>query len=112
MSSESKQFFIHGYCVQRGDDRFVGVCLRPFLVVEGDSHGQVKTRLLQLIRAYLEDAVQEGEVERRLQLRAPLKYYFEYCLGTLVIWLKRLPLNWLASSYRTFSKPLPLPQHG
>jgi hypothetical protein len=80
----TRRIVLRGYVKDTENGRHVAVCLTLNLVVEGRSRREALTRLHNLIRAYLQDAVSEGELEQWVPRRAPLYFYVEYVLGRIV----------------------------
>ena len=80
-----RTYVLRGYVKERSDGRFVGVCLRPGLVVEGQSVRDALDKLQQLTRAYLAEAAKDGHLEHFLAQRAPAKFYVEYAVGRVLL---------------------------
>ena len=94
---------LRGFTVRRRDGRFVAFCVRPYLVVEGDSFADANTRMQRLIEAYLADAIKDGTIDQMMARRAPLGVMCEYAAA----WLSQA----LNNSGRTFTKECCIPQH-
>lgn len=95
---------LRGFTVRRPDGRFVAICLRPYLVVEGVSWADASTRMQRLIEAYVADAINDGNLDMMLSRKAPLGVRFEY-LNLRVL----KALN--GTSGRTFETTCCIPQH-
>ena len=102
----SRQYRLRGYVKERPDGRFVGVCLRPNLVVEGHSQDEALTKLWDLIAAYMMDALKDGQIDHFMAQRAPLRFQLEYCAGWLRARTHALDHNFLA-----FTETRTIPQH-
>ena len=63
---ENKEYVLRGFIRLRPSGRFVGVCLRPNLVVEADSREEAFEKLKDLVGAYRADAVIRGWRARSL----------------------------------------------
>lgn len=75
---ENKEYVLRGFIRLRPSGRFVGVCLRPNLVVEADSREEAFEKLKDLIGAYRADAVRDGDLDHFMKQRAPLAFYLEW----------------------------------
>lgn len=75
---ENKEYVLRGFIRLRPSGRFVGVCLKPNLVVEADSKKEAFRKLTDLIDAYHADAVRDGELDHFMKQRAPLAFYLEW----------------------------------
>jgi len=75
---ENKEYVLRGFIRLRPSGRFVGVCLRPNLVVEADSREEAFEKLKDLIGAYRADAVRDGELDHFMKQRAPFAFYLEW----------------------------------
>ena len=75
---ENKEYVLRGFIRLRPSGRFVGVCLKPNLVVEADSREEAFEKLKDLIDAYHADAVRDGELDHFMKQRAPLAFYLEW----------------------------------
>jgi len=100
-----KTFVMRGYVRERPDGRFVGVCLRPGLIVEASSAEDALDKLHALIQAYANDSINDGTLECMMQ-RAPARFYLEYWTGRV----RRLFRN-LNGPFNTFTETRTLPQH-
>lgn len=80
---ENKEYVLRGFIRLRPSGRFVGVCLRPNLVVEADSREEAFEKLKDLIGAYYADAVRDGELDHFMKQRAPLAFYLEWFSGRI-----------------------------
>lgn len=101
--NKTQTFTIRGF-VRPGDGGvFVGVCLRPYLVVEGETEGEAMHKLHQLIKAYVVDAFKDGTLDEFMRRRAPLALYAQYA-GARV-------MHVLSSSFRPFTETCQLPKH-
>jgi len=58
----------------------MGVCLTLNLVVKADSREHAKTKLEDLIEAYVSDAIAQDEIDEYVPRHAPLLFYIEYLM--------------------------------
>jgi hypothetical protein len=87
--------------------RHLGVCLTLNLVVEATNQRQALRDLHALIDAYLQDAINNDELEQFAPRRAPARFYVEY-------WAWRVlgQMRALQRSFKAFKDQHPLPVHG
>lgn len=69
---------LRGYIKEARPGRHIGVCLTLNLVVEGPTQDEALVKLRDLIQAYLEDAIEDGELDSFVPRRAPLAFYVDY----------------------------------
>ena len=81
--AKSKSYVLRCYIKQVASGEYVGVCLRPNLVVQARSEREAKHRLQELIKAYVKDAIRDGALDHFMSQRAPVRFYLEYCTGWL-----------------------------
>lgn len=101
-----RTFVLRGYIRERPDGRFVGVCLRPGLIVEATSADEAWDRLHGLIYAYVDDSLNDGTLEQCMMQRAPARFYVEYLTGRA----RRLFRN-INGPFNTFTETRTLSQH-
>lgn len=106
MAQEQRTYVLRGYIKERPHGRFVAVCLKPNLVVEGSTQSEAFHKLQQLICAFVEDAVKDGHLEHFMAQRAPLRFHVEYGVGQV----KRLARA-LNQSFKPFTETCNIPQH-
>ena len=94
----SKSYVLRAYVKGRPSGRFVAVCLRPNLIVEGSTQVEAQDKLQQLLDAYVDDASTNGHLDYFMAKRAPLRFHVEYWLGRL----RRLALA-LNRSFKPFN---------
>jgi hypothetical protein len=99
---ESRTYVLRGYVKERPDGRFIGVCLRPNLIVEGRSSGEALHKLQGLIHAYVQDAVKDGNLAQMMSLRAPATFYREYWTGRVLLALSH--------SFKPFTETCNIPR--
>ena len=80
------------------------ICLKPYLAVEGASFPEAHQKMDRLLRAYIVDAVNDGQLEHFMSRRAPFSVYAEYLLSRLSGLLRQ-------RRYRTFSETGTVPVH-
>jgi hypothetical protein len=83
MADNQRTYDLRCYVKERPSGRFVAVCLKPNLVVEGGTQAEARQKLGLLLDAYVEDAVKDGHLERSMAQRAPLRFHVEYWIGRL-----------------------------
>lgn len=89
----------------RESGQWVGICLPFDLAVQGDNPEEVKAKLREQIRAYLQDALngQDREhAEHLLRRRAPAKYWAMYWAIKLASHLRKF------IDARTYQVPMPM----
>ena len=96
-------FTLRCYVAKRAESRYVGVCLRPNLVVEARSQDAAMRELEVLIDAYIESATSDAQVDHFMSQRAPLRFYVEY-------WMPK-GLRALNSAIRKFTETRTVQQH-
>src|SRR5262245_4530509 len=99
----ARKYVVHGFIRRTSNGRYLGVCLRPYLVVEGDTLGEASHKMLQLIEAYVTDAAKDGNIDEFMARRAPLSYHAQY----VVAWL----IHSISNSVKPFTKTCCIPQH-
>lgn len=77
----TRSYVLRGYVKEREDGRFVGVCLKPNLVVEASTQDAALRQLRDLIGAYIMDAAKDGQLDYFMSRRAPARFYTEYAFG-------------------------------
>ena len=102
----NKPYLLRGYLKLLPNGKWLGVCLTLNLVVEAESRERVRDKLESLVAAYVEDAVENNEVDEFIPRRAPFRFYAEY--AKLVA---ESILGGLGQSFATFSEALPLQKH-
>jgi predicted RNase H-like HicB family nuclease len=105
MPQNQRTFDLRCYVKGRPSGRFVAVCLKPNLVVEGSTQIEARQKLDQLLDAYIEEAGKDGQLEHFMAQRAPLHFYVEYWLGRL-----KRSASTLDHSFTTFNETK-RPQH-
>ena len=105
MAQARGQIRLHGFSKRVADGRYIAVYLQPYLVVQGHSHREARTKLDALLQAYLEDATQDGRLHAALERRAPLSYRLEVWLSRLVHLLRR------SHTVESIRKTCCIPQH-
>jgi predicted RNase H-like HicB family nuclease len=105
VAQKQQAYVLRGYIKERPNGRFVAVCLKPNLVVEGSTQSEAFRRLQQLIYAYIEDAVKDGHLEHFMAQRAPLRFHVEYGVGRLQ------GLALALKSFKPFTETCNIPQH-
>jgi hypothetical protein len=96
---QQREYVLRSYVTRRPSGRFVAVCLKPNLVVEGGTQNEARQKLQQLLDAYVDDATKDGHLEYFMAQRAPLQFRVEYWVGRLK---RRLALV-LNRSFKPFS---------
>lgn len=71
---------LRGYFKELPSGKHLGVCLTLNLVVEAESLEDARRKLYGLMAAYLQDAIENGEVEQFVPRRAPLSFYLDYLI--------------------------------
>lgn len=84
-------YLLRGYVRRLIGGKWLGVCLTLNLVVEADSREGAKDKLEQLIDAYVNDAIENDEVDAFIPRRAPVSFYVEYFLLRLSHQFKSRP---------------------
>ncbi len=102
MPRQQRAYILRAYVKGRPNGRFVAVCLKPNLVVEGSTQVEARQKLEQLLDAYVDDAAKDGHLEHFMAQRAPLRFHVEYWFGRL----KRLA-HALNRSFKPFSMKTP-----
>jgi len=87
MATPTKTVSLRGYIKEAAPNRFVGVCLTLNLVVEGQTQTEAIRKLLDVIQVYVDDAVQNNELEHFVPRRAPTSFYVEYWGFRAVGWM-------------------------
>jgi len=98
-----KIYKLRGYVTQRGERRFVAVCLKPNLVFEGSTQREAMNGILRLIRTYAKEAAQDGQLDHFMATRAPLRFHFEYATGRIA--------KLMNHSFKPFKQTCCIPQH-
>lgn len=83
MAQHQRAYVLRAYVKGRPNGRFVAVCLKPNLVVEGSTQVEARQKLEELLDAYVDDAVKDGHLEHFMAQRAPLRFRVEYWVGRL-----------------------------
>src|SRR5689334_15771437 len=101
-----KPYLLRGYVRRLPNGKWMGVCLTLNLVVEAATREATKAKLESLIEAYLDDAVENDEVDAYIPRHAPLAFYVEYWRLKLASWFgpRREPST-------IFSELRPIRQH-
>jgi len=99
----TRTFVLRGYVTQREDGRFVGVCLKPNLVVESASEDAAFRQLRELIATYVLEAAKDGHLDHFMSQRAPSRFYVEYFVGRC-----KRSLKLLNSAFLTFTESKPV----
>jgi hypothetical protein len=105
-SKSDKLYRLRGYIRQIRPGEFVGVCLTLNLVVKGASQSEARRRLKELIDAYVDDAIENDEVDEFIPRRAPWSFYLEY----LQLWL-RSALHFVRAPFTLLNEVRPLQRH-
>lgn len=99
-------YVLRGFIKQRAEGRFVAVCLRPGLVVEGPSKRETLSKLEDLIEAYVLEAYADGQATELMARRAPLAFYCEYLCGRAM-----QLFHFFDGPFQTFTETRPVPTH-
>jgi len=105
-SVSPRTYVLRGFIKQVDEGRYVGVCLKPNLVVEADSKDEAFQKLHELIRAYTLDAARDGQLDYFMSRRAPAKFYAEYAVGRA-----QTLLHALNKPFLTFTETCNIPQY-
>lgn len=97
---------LRGYVRELAPGRYLGVCLTLNLVVEATTPRKALKQLHGLIEAYLQDALENHELDAFVPRRAPTRFYAEYWIGRLVG-----RMTALRRSFRAFKDQHTLPVH-
>jgi hypothetical protein len=74
------------------------VCVTLNLVAQGATQRQAISKLHELIKAYIKDAVRNNELDEFVPHRAPLRYYVEYAFVRAACTISSLrPRFWVAT---------------
>ena len=89
---------------RREDDHWVGLCIDFDLAVQGCTLGEVRSKLEQQIRLYVDEAmtVDRKHAAYLLRRKAPLRYRLEFRAIELMMRVRRL------RAALAFEMPLPL----
>jgi hypothetical protein len=98
---------LRGYVRETAPGRHVGVCLTLNLVVVASSQRQALHQLHELIKAYLQDAIANAELEHFVPRRAPARFYVEYWVWRVIARVRALQCK-----FRAFKDHHPIPVHG
>ena len=79
------KYRLRGFVARRSGARFVGVCLRPNLVLEGPTSAEGFARLQDVADAYYTDALRDGPVDRFMKLRCSFRFSLEWLCGRLFL---------------------------
>lgn len=105
-TAKPKTYKLRGYVKERPDGRYIGVCLRPNLVVEAESQNAALDKLRALVEEYMQDAIEDDQLDHFMSQHAPAKFYLEYYADRLKALTHLLRVPFLA-----FSETRPLPRH-
>lgn len=102
----SKTYVLRGYVRQLENGKFQGICLSVNLLVESNSFEGAKKSLDALIKAYVEDAIKDGDLDAAMSRPAHWHHYAEF------YWLSVLHrLHILNSAFCRFTESRPIPMH-
>lgn len=101
-----ERIIMRGYIEQTGQQEWRGICITLNLPVEGRSLEEVENKLRHLSRAYILDALEEGDLDKMYPRRAPLSYYLRYFYLRLLSLLNQPKGNW--HIFSTSASPLAL----
>src|SRR6266850_2156225 len=85
-----RTYTLRCYTTRRPKGHYVGVCLKPNLVVHGYSEDHAKEQLDTLIDAYMDAAAKDNRLPHFMSQRAPLRFHVEYWLGRLMKHIRAL----------------------
>src|SRR4030095_13947042 len=77
-SKLDQPYRVRGYIRRLRNGKYLGVCLTLHLVVEAETQAAARAKLEDLIDAYVDDAIENDEVDAFIPRRAPLSFYGEY----------------------------------
>jgi hypothetical protein len=106
MAEARRIIALRGYVKEVAPGRHVGVCLTLNLVVEASSQREALKQLHGLIGAYLEDALQNNELDAFVPRRAPARFYVEYWVGRIAS-----RLHAVRQGFKAFKDCHTLPAH-
>lgn len=97
-----RHYTVRGY-IHRSGDRYVAITMQPYLAVEGKSFGEARHKMDVLIKAYLADALVNGEFDQAMARKAPFRNQCVYFLIAC--------LHLMSTSFKPFTNTCCIPQH-
>ena len=94
MAQPERTIKLRGYVREVARGRHLAVCLTLNLMVEAPTQRKALGELHGLMSAYIQDAIENNELDQFVPRRAPLQFYIEYLAGRTK--------NRLVAAQRTF----------